>query len=462
LQLTLWNVATTVVILAVYAGTVYGLVSRNVSDALNDRLFADLEWPREMLDRLPDGSIGTYDETADTDASPWLQVWNRDGNVVYSTWNARRFPVPHDAELAADARNEIVVVEDVEPPLRVLSGETEISGEPFVIQVARSEESMRRDRGELLLLLLLGFPLGVALAGLGGYTLARRALQPVNNMAKQARLITAESLTDRLPVDNADDEFGRLATVFNETLTRLELSFDQMRRFTSDASHELRTPLTAIRSVGEVGLRGRRSEGEYREVISSMLEEVDRLSQLVEHLLTMSRADVGGGRHSRNDVLLGEVAREVASQLDVLAEEKGQSVTVDCARELSWVGDKCLLRQALMNLVDNAVKHSPESGRVSLRVFPSHDGAVIDVEDTGPGIPIEYRDMVFDRFFRVDTSRSRSDGGIGLGLSIARWAVEANGGTLSLERSDSTGSVFRIALPGAGLASVPTPLEVVS
>jgi signal transduction histidine kinase len=253
-----------------------------------------------------------------------------------------------------------------------------------------------------------------------------------------------------------------LATVFNETLTRLELSFDQMRRFTSDASHELRTPLTAIRSVGEVGLRGRRSEGEYREVISSMLEEVDRLSQLVEHLLTMSRADVGGGRHSRNDVLLGEVAREVASQLDVLAEEKGQSVTVDCARELSWVGDKCLLRQALMNLVDNAVKHSPESGRVSLRVFPSHDGAVIDVEDTGPGIPIEYRDMVFDRFFRVDTSRSRSDGGIGLGLSIARWAVEANGGTLSLERSDSTGSVFRIALPGAGLASVPTPLEVVS
>lgn len=459
LRLTLWNVATMVVILAVYAGTVYALVSRNVSDALNDRLYADLEWPREMLDRLPDGSIGTYDEGADTDASPWLQVWNRDGDVVYSTFNARRFPVPNAAELASDGRDQIRVVDEVEPPLRVLSGETRIGGEPFVIQVARSEESMRRDRAELLLLLLLGLPLGVALAGLGGYTLARRALQPVDKMAERARLITAERLTDRLPVDDPDDEFGKLATVFNDTLTRLELSFAQMKRFTSDASHELRTPLTAMRSVGEVGLRGRRGESEYRDVISSMLEEVDRLSQLVEHLLAMSRADVGELRISREEVLLGDVAGEVASQLEVLAEEKEQSIEVDSVHDLTWVGDRTLLGQALMNLVDNAVKHTPESGRVILRVFPSAVGAIIDVEDTGPGIPPEYRERVFDRFYRIDTSRSRSVGGMGLGLSIARWAVEANGGTLNLERSDSNGSVFRIVLPGARVVASP-PVEV--
>jgi heavy metal sensor kinase len=460
LRLTLWNVATMVVILAVYAGTVYALVSRNVSEALNDRLYADLEWPREMLDRLPDGSIGTYDEAADTDASPWLQVWDNEGNVVYSTFNARRFPVPNAAELAGDARDQIRVVDAVEPPLRVLSGETSIGGDPFVIQVARSEESMRRDRAELLILLALGLPLGVALAGLGGYTLARRALHPVDNMAERARLITAERLTDRLPVDDPHDEFGKLATVFNETLTSLELSFAQMKRFTSDASHELRTPLTAMRSVGEVGLRGRRSETEYREVISSMLEEVDRLSQLVEHLLAMSRADAGELRLSREEIVLGGVAEEVASQLGVLAEEKGQSIKVDSAETLTWVGDRTLLGQALMNLVDNAVKHTPESGKVTLRVFPSSGGAVIDVEDTGPGIPREYRERVFDRFYRVDASRSRAISGMGLGLSIARWAVEANGGTLDLERSDSNGSVFRIFLPGAGVAA--SPAEVVS
>jgi signal transduction histidine kinase len=191
-----------------------------------------------------------------------------------------------------------------------------------------------------------------------------------------------------------------------------------------------------------------------------MLEEVDRLSQLVEHLLVMSRADAGELRLSREEIVLRGVAEEVASQLGVLAEEKGQSITVDSAETLTWVGDRTLLGQALMNLVDNAVKHTPESGKVTLRVFPSSGGAVIDVEDTGPGIPREYRERVFDRFYRVDASRSRAISGMGLGLSIARWAVEANGGTLDLARSDSNGSVFRIFLPGAGVAA--SPAEVVS
>src|SRR5262249_9366571 len=163
--------------------------------------------------------------------------------------------------------------------------------------------------------LLLGLPLGVAAAGLGGYSLARRALAPVDNMAERARLITAERLKERLPVDNPEDELGRLATVFNETLTRLEPSFEQMRRFTAHASHELRTPLTAMRSVGEVGLRGKRDEPAYREIIGSMLEEVDRLSHLVDRLLTMSRADTGVAALSTETVNLCELAEEVASQL---------------------------------------------------------------------------------------------------------------------------------------------------
>src|SRR5204862_6589265 len=164
--------------------------------------------------------------------------------------------------------------------------------------------------------------------GVGGYVLARRALAPVDRMAERARSINAERLNDRLPVDNPDDELGRLATVFNETLTRLESSFDQMRRFTADASHELRTPLTAIRSVGEVGLPGHRDEAAYREIIGSMLEEVDRLALLVDRLLTLSRADTGQAKPSADVVDISEMAKELAEQLSVLAEEKNQTITV--------------------------------------------------------------------------------------------------------------------------------------
>src|SRR6185436_17269345 len=165
------------------------------------------------------------------------------------------------------------------PSYRLLTGVATIARRPVVIQVAVSEQPMKDYLRELLFFMLLGLPLAVAVAGLGGYTLARRALAPVDRMAERARSITAERLTDRLPVDNPDDELGRLASVFNDTLTRLESSFDQMRRFAADASHELRTPLTAIRTVGEVGLRGKRDVSAYREVIGSMLEEVDGLTQ---------------------------------------------------------------------------------------------------------------------------------------------------------------------------------------
>ena len=209
---------------------------------------------------------------------------------------------------------------------------------------------------------MLGLPLGVAIAGLGGYSLARRALAPVERMTERARLITAERLSDRLPVDHPDDELGRLATVFNETLGRLEASFEQMRRFTADVSHELRTPLTAIRSVGEVGLREPRDGRDYRAIIGSMLEEVDRLSGLVDRLLTLSRAESGQAKLSVEVVDLNELAEDVVSYLGVLAEEKGQSLTVEAVGAPRGLGDRLVLRQSLINLVDNAIKYTPSGG----------------------------------------------------------------------------------------------------
>src|SRR5262249_32713788 len=197
-----------------------------------------------------------------------------DGNLLYDTPEARRNPVPASARLAGAAKIEdrVVTVPEVSPPIRVMSGGARIGGRPVVVQVARSVGPLAQNLNPLIYILFLGLPAAVAVAGLGGYLLARRALAPLDRMVERARSINAERLNDRLPVDNPDDELGRMATVFNETLTRLESSFDQMRRFTADASHELRTPLTAIRSVGEVGLRGRRAETAYRQIIGRMLE----------------------------------------------------------------------------------------------------------------------------------------------------------------------------------------------
>lgn len=450
-RLTLWYVGVMLVVLAVYAGAVYTVVRNNSFETLDNRLKGDFDWAYDMLALRPDGTIAPYDETGEGD-SPWFQVYSPDGRLLYSTPEARRNPVPASDKLASIPDERIISVPDVNPPYRIMSGAAQIGRRPVVLQVALSEASILQDQRQLLYILLLGLPVGVALAGVGGYALARRALAPVDRMVERARSINAEQLNARLPVDNPDDELGRLASVFNDTFSRLEASFERMRHFTADASHELRTPLTAIRSVGEVGLRGRRDESAYREIIGSMLEEVDRLALMVDRLLMLSRADSGDAKLAIDVVDLGALAGEVAEQLSVLAEEKGQSIKVHCDPVSSWVGDRVVLRQALMNLVDNAIKYSPEGGSIEVHVAQATEGVAIDVSDTGPGIPEELQGRIFDRFYRVDKARSRGNGGTGLGLAIAKWAVEVNGGHLTIEPSNGAGSRFRISLSQASIA----------
>ena len=255
-------------------------------------------------------------------------------------------------------------------PVRLLTSPRKIADTRVVIQVARLENDMRDQLRRLVAILGFGLPLGVAVAGVGGYLLARRALAPVEGMAERARSITAERLSERLPENNPDDERGHLATVVHETLGRLESSVEQMRRFTADVSHELRTPLTAIRTVGEVGLRERRDGAGYRGVISSMLEEVDRLRGLIDRLLILSRAESGQIRLNREPVDLAELADEVVAQLGVLAEEKGQTLTVN--KSPAWgLADRSVLRQSIVNLVDNAIKYTPAGGRIQVSLSVS-------------------------------------------------------------------------------------------
>jgi heavy metal sensor kinase len=311
---------------------------------------------------------------------------------------------------------------------------------------ASAEQRVEQQLDEILLVLVLGLPVLVTLAGLGGYALARRALAPIDHLAADARRITAERLHERLSVPNEQDEIGRLAAVINDTFARLESSFDQLRRFTADASHELRTPLSVIRGIGELGLGETRSPAEYKEAIGSILEEVDRLTRLVDTLLRLSRGDAGTVRLSPETLDLAELAREVATSLAILADERRQRLRVEAPAAVPVVADRLVLRDAIVNLVDNAIKYGPSGSTIVVAVNGEATRAVVRVSDEGPGISPEHRVRIFDRFYRVDHGRSRPMGGAGLGLAIAKWAVEANGGQITLDDAEG-GSTFRIVLP---------------
>ena len=444
-QLTLWYVAAMTLVLAVYAAAILAYVSRSASQLLTQQLRSDFQWATVMVEQTPEGGITWNGEEA-IEEHPWLQVWGADGKLLFRNGVALGQPdvgldlpnLPDDAVVSIPTSDGV--------PLRVLSRRGEIAGSPVVIQVGRSEQTMREQIQTVALILLLGLPVAVVTAGLGGYMLARRALAPIERMTERAETITAERLSDRLPVSNPDNEMGRLATVFNATLARLEESFEQMRRFTADVSHELRTPLTAIRSVGEVGLRGRRDEAGYRTIIGSMLEEVDRLAGLVDRLLTLSRAETGVTTRSIEPVALKELAESVVADLAVLAEEKSQQVVIEAHGSPRALGDRLMVRQALINLVDNAIKFAPAGTAIVIRVVESAGDATVDVIDRGPGIPTAAREHIFDRFFRASSAPS-DVAGTGLGLSIAKSAVETSGGALTLEQSDEQGSTFRIRLP---------------
>lgn len=321
-------------------------------------------------------------------------------------------------------------------------------GSQFRVAVARDEETVRHAIASLAWVIGAGFPAALLLAVLGGYLLAGRLLAPVGAMARKANEITAERLAERLPVENADDEFGRLATAFNDVLARLESSFERLKRFTADASHELRTPLTALRSVGEVALRDEHDSAAYRETIGSMLEEADRLARLVDSLLTLTRADAGRADLRRESVNVGELAQETVEFLRVLSEERSQKLSLRVEGDVKAVADRTTLRQALVNLLDNAIKYTPLGGHVSVAVCRSvgHE-AVIEVSDSGPGVAAEEQRRIFERFYRIDKARSREDGGVGLGLAIVRSCIEANDGRIEVDSSVGEGSTFRIVLP---------------
>jgi heavy metal sensor kinase len=323
-----------------------------------------------------------------------------------------------------------------------------LNGRPMILRLAIDEAPLLTSVMRFLSVLLLLAPFTVMVAVALVYRVTSNALSPLSTMVRRAERITAERLNERLPIHDPSDDLGHAARVFNQLLQRLEDSFSQLRRFTSDASHELRTPLASLRSIGEVSLQNNHSADEYREVVASMLEEVRRLTHLVDSLLVIARAD--GGQISLHLSVFSclDPIQEVTDLVGILAEEKQQTIRISGSGDLTIRADRGILRQAILNLVDNAIKYSPRESEILIeaRRF-SHDLAEIAITDQGPGIPPAEQALVFDRFYRTDEGRSRESGGAGLGLSIAKWAVEVHAGSIGVLPVSAGGSCFYVRLP---------------
>jgi heavy metal sensor kinase len=453
-RLTLWYVAVFGVILLLFIGAATLLEYWQLTQQMYHAEIQDIETAEGLLAFAPDGRLVLHEEYHNhpeniLSLDRYMQVMTPEGAVLLrnAKLGSRDLGGPGfpDEGMVGYHPRPVQLADGTQ--LLLISHIHSIDGKPLLIRLAYEAAPVKRGVQRFLLLLLVAVPPALLLAGLGGYRMALKVLRPLGIMASQAETITANHLEQRLAVENPDDELGHMARVLNDLLERLQDSFDNLKRFTADASHELRTPLASIRSVGEVGLQRLHTPEEYRDTIGSMLEEVTRLTEMVDGLLSISRADAGQIAMHRVTFPALDLAREVVGLLGLLAEEKGQRIQVAGDGTLLVHADRMVLQRGLANIFENAIKHSPEATLISVAVQRVGEWVEFSVEDRGELIAEEFRLKVFERFFRVDASRSREAGGSGLGLAIAKWAVEANDGSIWVEAGRDGGNLFVIRVP---------------
>lgn len=448
--------ASLTLLLAAFGGFLYVVVRYQLIRHHDESLVAAAAAVRSVLSEHEDCARLTASQTHALDAiGRLILVHEAEGepSVFYRSPDTARVELPLDSL----TRGALPAVRGFQT-FTALSGPFRLYSEPYVSRAGRHGViRIAQDLGDIvepLSTLLLAFsimaPIAIGISVIGGYWLAGRALEPVDQITRLAREIGAERLERRIPDSGVRDEIGRLVETLNQMIARLESSFAGMKRFTADASHELRGPLTTMRSAIDVSLSQPRDADEYRVVLRSVGEDVDRLRSITEELLVLARADAGRVRIDREDVRLDVVASEIAESFRAAAESVNVSIDVQAPAPVIVVGDERWLRQLVSNLVDNAIKFAARPGgaepaRVAIRVSYSEGHARLAVTDDGPGIPADALDHVFERFFRVEDARPYSPAsGFGLGLSIAAWIVSAHGGVIEARNRPEGGGDFEV------------------
>jgi heavy metal sensor kinase len=452
-RFTIWYLLVLIVLLAVLSAGVYFYLSRSLYGSLDD----SLELRSTQLVNFPSilesirqgefqeelGEIVTLYFYAGNQSvewpSPGINITLSDEFISQAIAGTGSFTTVATAE--GERLRLLAVPVDLGPP----SGPTP-SLPPALLVIGRSTRQIDQASAGLLRTLVIAVPLALALAAGGGIFLSRRALKPVDKIAQTAQEIEENDLSQRINV-NTKDELGRLAATLNAMIARLEKAFQRQKQFTSDASHELRAPLAVIEAESSLTLQKERPPSDYRQSLETISQEAKQMSYLIEQLLNLARADAGKEQWNFTKVNLGKLIANLSGDVEVLCQEKGLSFQLGQPQDLLVEGDEARLRELFMNILDNAIRYTPAPGIVSVSLRREGQMAVVAVKDTGVGIPAEDMPFIFERFYRVDKSRSRADGGIGLGLAICQYIAEAHEGKIGVESQVRVGSTFSVWLP---------------
>lgn len=460
-RLTLWYVGTLAIAFIVVGTVLYVLLARTLYGRVDAQLTAVAEIALTSLaNDLAEGQdvAGAARSTADelSSSEQMLAIYSPSGRLLAEAGRDEDVSVtlpPLDGIPDTELQLMTVAeVDDADEHHRLGFRRVRVPGESnaeFIVAVGNPLEPIEDELTSLRTIMFYLGPLSLALAGIGGWFLARRGLSPVASMAERARQIGAEDLSQRLPVVNPGDELGRLADTFNGLLARLETSLTQQRQFMADASHELRTPVATARTAANVALqRPHRDEEDYRETLGIIEQQAARLSRIVDDLFTLARADTGSYPVRRSPLYLDELIEEVARAARIIASTRSITIEVEAEPSAALIGDEELLQRLIVNLLDNAVKHAPDRSVVRLTLRRTASGYAIDINDRGAGVPAAAQALIFDRFYRVEGARTMyADGGAGLGLALARWVARVHGGDVRLAHSNSDGTTFTVDLP---------------
>ena len=447
-KLTLWYICILALILAVFSVITYSIFVRVLQDETNANMSEmatnfDTTVKAEQNDALkklsPDGLIKeALDEFHFRDYN--FVVFSHDNKPVANT-GVRELPSEFVATVSPNKFRRITIDNE---PFSVLEVPVRVENRSYKLYVLFSLTDQIAVETRVQRIFFIVTPLLLLFAGVSGYFLARKSLNPIASMGKQAKRITAANLHERLPVSNPNDEVGELTAVFNQLLDRLDQEFEKQRRFMADASHELRTPLAIVRGESEVALqKDRRTVSEYRESLKIVNDEGKRLTKIVEDLFTLARADSGQIKANLREIYVDEIVADCVKSIRTLADKRNIALQF-IGEEMTMKGDESLLRRLFINLLDNAVKYNQDNGRIE--VTASNDE--IRILNTGPEIPADQKEMIFERFHRVDKTSSRLSesytSGAGLGLSIAKWIADLHQAELKYSRSENSENIFSL------------------
>jgi len=440
-RLTAWYGAILAITFAVFAAGLWLAMRNSILETVDNDLHSRLSAVSGNLARQPDesGESGLAEELQEQAAAgaggAALRVADANGRWIYSSPETLHWPAPArmGAQTVASAGRRFRVLTE-----RLPQGTAQIG-----ITLGEFDEALNAFTWSISLML----PLLLMAASLGGYWISGRALKPVDEIARTARRIGADNLSDRLLLLGSGDELDRLSATLNGMFARLETAFSRITQFTADASHELRTPLAIIQTTVEVTLARPRTPEEHERAWRQVLGQTERTSKLIGDLLLLARADAGHADLLFQPVDLAETLRGVCAEMQPLAEASGLQIRIAAPLSCPANADAQAIQRLLMILLDNAVKYTPRGGKIDVSMRQAGLGAVIEVRDTGTGISREDLPRIFDRFYRTAQDRSRRTGGTGLGLSIAQSLAVRHGGEITVESAPGSGSLFRVTLP---------------